>query len=143
MTLLSYYGASDSYPGGSLAVKHEHRMALGQVSPVQVHGLSDHSIVNHPVAPRLSFDTLPLSLTGRPYSQVEASPIASRLAERHSRITFVSYGLVSHLLLLPTPPYGDAVTVGYRPESVSLKRTSTSLTTHPAGRTSVGTCVRR
>ena len=35
--------------------------------------------------------------------------------------------LVIHLRLLPTPPRGDAVTIGYRPESVYLKRTSTSL----------------
>ena len=28
-----------------------------------------------------------------------------------------SYGLVVLLLLLPTPPRGDAVTVGYMPES--------------------------
>ena len=110
-------------------------MALGQVSPVQVHGLSDHSNVNHSVAPRLSFNTLPFSSTGRPYLPVEASPFPSRLAKRHSRITFVSYGLVSHLLLLSTPLHSDAVTVGYRPESVCLKRTFTSLTTHPAGRT--------
>jgi hypothetical protein len=31
-----------------------------------------------------------------------------------SRIEFVkSYGLVFHLLLLSTPPRGDAVTIGY------------------------------
>ena len=108
-----------------------------------MHGLSDHSVANHPIAPRLSFDTLPLSSTGRPYSQVEASPFASWLAQRHGRIAFVSYGLVSHLLLLPTPPHSDAVTVGYRPESVCLKRTFTSLTIHPAGRTSVGVYLRR
>jgi hypothetical protein len=44
------------------------------------------------------------------------------------RIAFVSYGLIVHLLLLPTPPRGDAVAVGYRPERAYLKRTSTSLT---------------
>jgi len=35
---------------------------------------------------------------------------------------------IAHLLLLHTPPHGDAVAVGYRPESAYLKRTSTSLT---------------
>ena len=40
------------------------------------------------------------------------------------------YGLVVHLPLFPTPPRGDAVTFGYRPESVYLKRTFTSLTYH-------------
>ena len=38
----------------------------------------------------------------------------SRPAESSSS----SYGLVVHLLLLPTPPRGDAVTFGYRPERV-------------------------
>jgi hypothetical protein len=40
----------------------------------------------------------------------------------------LSCGLIVHLLLLPTPPRGDAVAVGYRPENVCLKRTFTSLT---------------
>jgi len=43
--------------------------------------------------------------------------------------------------LLPTPPCGDAVTVGYRPESVYLKRTSTSPIKHAFRRT--GTCAPR
>ena len=45
------------------------------------------------------------------------------------RIEFVAYGLVIHRRLLPTSPRSDAVTVGYRPESVCLKRTFTSPTT--------------
>src|SRR6266704_6273839 len=47
----------------------------------------------------------------------------------------LSYGLVVHLLLLSTPPRGDAVAVGYRPESVCLKRTFTSPTTRAFRRT--------
>jgi len=46
-----------------------------------------------------------------------------------------SYGLVIHLLLLPTPPLGDAVAFSFRPESVCLKRTSTSLTSRALRRT--------
>jgi hypothetical protein len=46
-----------------------------------------------------------------------------------------SYGLVSHLRLLPTPPRGDAVTFGFRPESVCLKRICTSLNECAHGRT--------
>ncbi len=38
-----------------------------------------------------------------------------------------SYRLAVLLQLLPTPPHGDAVTFGYRPESIYLKRTFTSL----------------
>jgi hypothetical protein len=46
-----------------------------------------------------------------------------------------SCGLVSHLRLLPTPPHGDAVTLGFRPESVCLERTCTSLNECACGRT--------
>src|SRR5207244_4983567 len=46
-----------------------------------------------------------------------------------------SYRLVVHLLLLPTPPPGDAVAFSYRPESVCLKRTCTSLTSRALRRT--------
>ena len=50
----------------------------------------------------------------------------------------LSYGLVVHLLLLPTLPRGNAVAFSYRPESVCLKRTSTSSTKHAFRRTSRG-----
>ena len=43
------------------------------------------------------------------------------------RIEFVSYGLVVHLLLLSTTHRCVAVAFGYRPESVYLERTFTSL----------------
>ena len=46
-----------------------------------------------------------------------------------------SYGLVVHLLLLPTPPHGDAVSFGYKPESVCLKGTLTPLTLFAFSRT--------
>jgi len=51
---------------------------------------------------------------------------ARRLGQTESSL--LSYGWIVHLLLLPTPPRGDAVAIGYRPESAYLKRTSTSLT---------------
>ena len=37
--------------------------------------------------------------------------------------------------MLPTPPRGDAVSDGYKPESVYLKRTYTFLTKHTYKRT--------
>jgi hypothetical protein len=52
--------------------------------------------------------------------------------------SFLSYGLVVHLLLLPTPPLGDAVAFGFRPESVYLERTCTSLTARALRRTCHG-----
>ena len=39
-----------------------------------------------------------------------------------------SYGLVTRQRLLSTPPHGDAVTVGYRPENVCLDRSRTCQT---------------
>src|SRR5437588_10657861 len=47
-----------------------------------------------------------------------------------------SYGLVVHLLLLSTTHRCVAVAFGYRPESVYLERTFTSLTTRAFRRTS-------
>ena len=55
----------------------------------------------------------------------------SRSAESSS----LSYGLVIHLLLLSTSSCDDAVTVGYRPESVCLERTFTPLAKHAFRRT--------
>src|SRR5829696_1208806 len=49
-----------------------------------------------------------------------------------------SYGPVSHLRLLPTPPHGGAVTFSFRPESVCLERTCTSLTSALAGARTAG-----
>lgn len=46
-----------------------------------------------------------------------------------------SYGPVVPLPLLLTPPRGDAISVGYRPESVYLGRTFTSLYTRALRRT--------
>ncbi len=47
-----------------------------------------------------------------------------------------SYGPGSHLPWLRTPPHGDALMFGYRPESACLTRTCTSLTMHARRRTS-------
>src|SRR5215470_3565054 len=89
-------------------------------------------------APRRSFCTLPLSSTGlRSRGPGFASVLAgspARLAESSSS----SYGLVVHLLLLPTSPRGDAVTVDYRSESAYLEGTFTPLSNAPFGRTTGG-----
>ena len=50
--------------------------------------------------------------------------------------SFLSYRLVVHLLLLSTTHRCVAVAFGYRPESVYLERTFTSLTTRAFRRTS-------
>jgi hypothetical protein len=55
---------------------------------------------------------------------------------RQTESSSCSYGLVVRLLLLPTPPCGDAVALGYGPESVCPEGTFTPLTIAPFGRTS-------
>jgi hypothetical protein len=47
----------------------------------------------------------------------------------------LSYGLLVHLPLLSTSPYGNAVTVSYRPEYAYLERTCTSPIKHHHKRT--------
>ena len=75
-----------------------------------------------PCPRRRRFPTLPLSSTGLPPShRVGGSRLRPSLAGspgHRAESSSSSYGLVVHLLLLPTSPHGDAVTVGYRLESV-------------------------
>lgn len=138
--LRRYYERSDSCTGGSSAQpEHEHRLTPAQVSLRPVPRRCHHSVSTHPTCPVAAFPRYPSALDG--------SRLAGRLRFRLSRagssltsgrIEFVSYGLVAHLRLLPTPPRSDAVTIGFRPESVCLKRTCTSLTSHHCRRTRAG-----
>ena len=57
---------------------------------------------------------------------------------RPAELRSSSYGPMIHLRLLSTPPHGDAVTFGYRPESACLEGTSTLLTEYTFRRTSAG-----
>ena len=71
-----------------------------------------------------------------PLFAVQASPLVCRLTvHRQTESSSCSYGLVVRLLLLPTPPRGDAVALGYGPESVCPEGTFTPLTIAPFGRT--------
>ena len=104
-----------------------HSPTLGQVSLIHASG---RLIILSPtplgLPPSLSHPTPQrVGLLTRVSPGFTFSPQARQLS---GRIAFVSYGLIVHLLLLPTPPHGDAVAVGYRPERACLKRTSTSLT---------------
>jgi hypothetical protein len=58
---------------------------------------------------------------------------------RPNRVHF-GYGLTVRLLLLSTLPYENAVTVGFKPESVCLGRTSTALIAHHFRRTHSREC---
>ncbi len=59
------------------------------------------------------------------------SPSPPRSAELRSS----SYGPMIHLRLLSTPPHGDAVTFGYRPENACLEVTSALLIEYAFRRT--------
>ena len=100
---------------------------------------SDHSASNHHLGPSIALARSPSAwkasgsrrfglrhlAAGSPPEQAESSSLALRTGHIHLR-------------LLPTPPHGDAVTFSYRPESVYLKRTRTSLTWHTHRRTATG-----
>ncbi|HET6961074.1 MAG TPA: hypothetical protein VFJ27_01190, partial [Terriglobia bacterium] len=59
-----------------------------------------------PLGSRHRFLTLPLSVSGFPLAWVRASPLNRRLASFQAESRSLSYGLIVHLPLLPTPPHG-------------------------------------
>ena len=108
---------------------------IEQVSLIHASCLLNHSVSTHLTQRCRRFSTLPLSST--------AFPCGSRLrlwlagsSSGPAVSSSSSYGLVIHLLLLSTTHRCVAVAFGYRPESVCLKRTCTSLTTRAFRRTS-------
>ena len=77
--------------------------AFTTIPPPTTPRTPDVALARYPSAHR-AISRLRHSLAGSPVRQAESSSL--------------SCGLVVHLLLLPTPPRGDAVAVGYRLESV-------------------------
>jgi hypothetical protein len=108
-------------------VVHEHRPFCQQVSLIHVNSLPT---IPSPTTLRLVVvafarypSAQPLSFSGLDFARgVQAH--RGRLAVSSS----LSYGLAVHLLLLSTTHRCVAVAFGFRPESVSLERTFTSLT---------------
>jgi len=106
---------------------------------------SEHPVPNHPAVPGVAFAHNPSAhRTATPCSVEARSKLRTLFRLRHSlagspngqaETGSLSYGLLIHLLLLSTPPRGDAVTFGYRPECVYLKRTRTSLARYAYRRT--------
>jgi len=109
--------------------------APGQVSLIHPRILPIIPPPTTPCRPRLAFPRYP-SADGPPVagSGLRHSLVGSPRHQAESRSS--SCGLIVHLLLLPTPPRGDAVAVGYRPESVCLEGTSTLLNAYAFRRTS-------
>ena len=105
-----------------------------QVSLIHTSRLPDHSVSTH-LTPRCRrFSRYPSA------RQLPASGLDFALKWQARRLrpavsSSLSYGLVVHLLLLSTTHRCVAVAFGYRPESVYLERTFTSLTTRAFSRT--------
>jgi hypothetical protein len=124
-----YYGRSDSsdrYPryGG---------LTVPCVQPSQPFRLQP------PKHLQCRFNTLPLTALHSPTlprGRLRHCLAGSSMQQAES--SFLTYGLVVHLLLLSTPPHDDAVIFGYRPESVYLTGTFTLLTKHTHSRTRPG-----
>src|SRR5437899_4394958 len=125
---------------------HEHRPVRSGLSVSRIWS-SEHPVPNHPSVPAVAFAPTPsaqqpsLSCSVETRSKLKkGSGFRHRFAgspKRTGRSGFAYYGLLIHLLLLPTPPRGDAVTIGYRPECVYLKRTCTSLAKYAYRRTNL------
>ena len=123
---LRYYPRSDSCRAGSSVPywPHEHRSVSRQVSLLHAHELPSSPSPTTLAPPSGRFCTLPLSSPGLPpHPAGQDFTFASQahraaLAESSS----LSYGFPVHLRLLSTPPPGDAVTFGYKLESVLLDR---------------------
>ena len=105
-----------------------------------------------PDASQHRFDTLPFSVLGFLHGSPE--PRSSEISrptfgsglhhwlagspQRPAELRSLSYGPMIHLRLRSTPPHGDAVTFGYRPQSACLEGTYTLLIEHTFRRTSQG-----
>ena len=80
-----------------------------------------------PPASRRRFCTLPISSPSLPFPGLGFTfPQQARQLWK-AESSSLSYGWTVRLLLLPTPPHGDAVAFGYRPENVYLEGTFTPL----------------
>jgi hypothetical protein len=130
------YGRSDSCAGGSSAPRSMNTVLTRAGLPASCATPLSPFRLHPPSVSRRPFRTLPL----RDDSLLRCHRLRFRRSHAGSSITsgrieFVPYGLVTHLRLLPTSSRDDAVTVGYRPESVCLERTCTSLSWHHCRRT--------
>ena len=121
-TLPRYYSRSDSCPSAPLRASS----LTGQVSLIHVPSLPIAPSPHTPRNPAAAFSRYPsarrvfLSDSGFTF---RGQAHRCRQAESSSS----SYGSIVHFALLPTSAHTDAVMLRYRPESVYLERTFTSL----------------
>ena len=134
-----YYGRSDSCAAGS---SRQLPMSLvchvpTQVSLIHAQSLHDHSVSKHPTWHSHRFHTLPLSATAFRFRRSRLRHWLAGSPHTSGRIEFVILRTDRSPPAAPHPASRtDAVAVGYRPESVYLERTFTSLTLRAFRRTS-------
>ena len=131
-----YYGRSDSCPPGSSALPSMNSSSCyGQVSLIHAPDLPIPPSPTTGQALDIAFARYPSARRVPHFPGLGFTFRQQARRRRPAESSSLSYGWIVHLLLLPTPPHGDAVAVGYRPESVYLKRTSTSPIKHAFRRT--------
>ena len=128
------------------------RPALRPIYAFALYRMNSGTYTNRsPRFTRLAFLTIPSPIIRQGLSQLyhatpqlNRSPLFRGLGftlgmqahrPRQTASSSCSYGLVVRLLLLPTPPRGDAVAIGFGPEGVCPEGTFTPLTIAPFGRT--------
>jgi len=108
-----------------------------QVSLINAQSLPDHSVSKHPTCHSRRFNTLPLSATITRSRRFRLRHWLAGSPSTSGRIEFVILRTDRSPPAAPHPASRtDAVAVGYRPESVYLKRTFTSLSLRALRRTS-------
>jgi len=114
-----------------------------QVSLVHRHVLPDHSVSKHLGTPAAALSRYPSApLASSFWGPDFAIPTQARRCHP-AESSLLSYGLVVHLLLLSTTHRCVAVAFGYRPESVCLEKTLTSLNVRAPRRAWGGALPRR
>ncbi|MFO7820921.1 MAG: hypothetical protein R6V56_02520 [Lentisphaeria bacterium] len=107
-----------------------------QLSLLNVTLPSVRSVTNHLTLSCHRFYTQPFSVAGISLtSDFRLHHFLADSSQCPAETCSLYYGPHIRLLLLPTPPCGDAVTVGYRPECVYLEGTRTPLAVYARRRT--------
>ena len=122
------YERSDSCPPGSSALPSMNSgSCYEQVSLIHALDLPIPPSPTTSQSPNVAFARYPSARRSPAFAGLGFALRQQARRYRPAESSSLSYGWIVHLLLLPTPPHGDAVAFGFRPESVCLERTFTSL----------------
>ena len=134
---LRSYGCSDSSTAGQGRSTSSTHTFLSSIEVSQLHVLNLPSIPSSttPCLPSIAFSRYPSAWTASPCGGLGFATVQQARQDHQAESGSSSYGLLVHLQLLSTPPHGDAVTFGFRPESAYLRRTFTVLIEYARWRT--------